>query len=82
MRSSAQVFLGLIVSGVAAAAVGSLSVVGRKLVDPPDYRTPGLAYPQLLKARQWRGIAAMGKALLVVGALLIIVGAAGLLTVG
>lgn len=79
MKPQTQVFLGLLAIGLAEAAVGALFLLARKLAHPPDYRTPGLPYAQLYSARRWRGTAAIGKVLLVLGGLLAIVGLVGLL---
>jgi hypothetical protein len=79
MRSQTQVFLGFVGCGFGAAAVGVLSLALRKLAHPPDHKTPGLSYAQLYSARRWRGTVAMGKALLVLGGLLVVVGIVGLL---
>lgn len=79
MSSDPHEFLGVLLSGLVMLVVGSLSILGKRITKPHDYRTPGLPYSELFKAQQWRGIVAVAKVGLVVGSVLVVVGLSGLL---
>lgn len=77
--TASQDLLGFILAGAFVSIIGALLLLAKKVLRPPDPRSPGLSYSDRYYGARWRGVISMRYPVLVVGGSLIVIGVVGLL---